>query len=74
MTIPHESVLCNAKTRQGTVCKRRVTPGRNRCHLHGGKSPRGKDHPRYEHGYYTIEEREKRRFLRELIREMKTLI
>lgn len=68
MPIPHERTICGAKTRSGPPCRRAPTPGRTRCNLHGGKSPRGKDHPRYSHGYYTIEAKQKRRELRELIR------
>jgi hypothetical protein len=74
VTIPHGRLDCGAKTRQGTPCKRDVSPGRNRCNLHGGKSPRGKDHPRYKHGYYTIEVKERWREMRELIRDTKAIL
>lgn len=70
MTYAHESQKCGAKNRQGNPCKRPVTPGRNRCHLHGGKSLRGKDHPAYKHGYYSKESKAYRRMLRALIREI----
>jgi hypothetical protein len=71
VTIPHGRLECGAKTRQGTPCMRDVTPGRTRCNLHGGKSPRGKDHPRYIHGYYSKDEKEARQQIQKLIRDMK---
>lgn len=41
---------CGAKNRSGQPCKRRPTPGSNRCNLHGGKSLKGAAHPNYKHG------------------------
>ena len=34
-------------------CRRAVTPGREVCHYHGGKSLRGIAHPGYKHGRYS---------------------
>lgn len=39
--------VCGAKNRAGQPCKRKATPGKTRCNLHGGKStgaktPKGK--------------------------------
>lgn len=45
--------ICGAKNRQGGPCKKHPVPGRNRCNLHGGKSPRGMQHPRSKHLRYS---------------------
>lgn len=66
--------LCGEKNRQGKPCRRSPSPGRTRCNLHGGRSPRGKDHPRYKHGYYSIASKERRRELRELIWSIKAML
>ena len=50
--IPYEG-RCNALTRARTPCRRVPSPGRRRCNLHGGKSPRGSRHPRFKHGLYS---------------------
>lgn len=71
MALPHEAVLCGAKTRQGHPCRQPVIEGRNRCHYHGGKSPRGQDHPKYKHGGRSIEGMRLMKELRELIRSVK---
>ena len=42
---------CGAKTRRGTPCKRRPCEN-GRCHLHGGNSLQGVDHPNFKHGRY----------------------
>jgi hypothetical protein len=58
---------CGAKTRAGTPCERFPVPGRTRCKLHGGASPRGVAHPRFQHGVYSacpfsgLEEKRRRR-------------
>lgn len=31
-------ITCDAKTRQGTPCRRRPVPGKKRCRCHGGLS------------------------------------
>lgn len=46
-------IPCGAKTRDGTSCKRRPSPGRKRCHLHGGATPIGIGSPHYRHGFYS---------------------
>jgi hypothetical protein len=45
--------LCGAKTRAGTPCKRAPVRGRNRCNLHGGKTPRGAALPQFKDGQYS---------------------
>lgn len=72
--IPHGAPKCGAKTRQGHPCRQPVVPGRSRCHYHGGASPRGKDHPRYKHGRYTIESKEQEREIRRMLKSLKELI
>lgn len=42
--------LCGAKTRNGTPCKCYAEPGRERCRLHGGLTPRGPDSVHWKHG------------------------
>lgn len=37
-TKPLDVTRCMATNRNGTPCQRRKVPGRNRCHLHGGRS------------------------------------
>ncbi|MEA3401317.1 MAG: HGGxSTG domain-containing protein [Armatimonadota bacterium] len=49
---------CGAKTRRGTPCKQPAGwgtdhPGEGRCKLHGGASPRGRDHPSFKHGRWS---------------------
>jgi hypothetical protein len=44
---------CGARTRAGSPCERFPAPGRTRCKLHGGASPRGIAHPRFQHGAYS---------------------
>lgn len=50
-------MLCNAKIRSGTFCKKSPLAGKNRCRLHGGLSLSGKAHWNYQHGYCTKEYR-----------------
>ena len=47
---------CGAKTRAGGLCKK---PGmlNGRCRLHGGLSPKGRDHWNWQHGNATKEYR-----------------
>lgn len=44
---------CGAKTRSGDPCKNPVMVGRNRCRMHGAKSPRGVASPQMVHGRYS---------------------
>lgn len=49
--IKTNSPVCGAKRKSnGLPCTRKPSVGRNRCYLHGGKSPRGLAHPNYKHG------------------------
>lgn len=45
--------ICGAKTRNGKPCQKAPVSGRKRCHLHGGKQPRGSDSPNFKHGLYS---------------------
>lgn len=38
-------LICGAKTRSGSPCRKSPVSGRNRCRLHGGKSLTGIQHP-----------------------------
>ncbi len=44
---------CNALTRRGTWCTNRPVQGRTTCRMHGGASPRGKNHPSFTTGRYS---------------------
>jgi hypothetical protein len=44
---PAKRPLCGAKTRAGGSCQAQVVPGRNRCRMHGGLTPR-KERPQEE--------------------------
>lgn len=50
---PHGGAKCGAKTRKGTPCDKRPVQGRTRCHMHGGKTPRGIALPQFVHGKYS---------------------
>lgn len=52
---PEGKQVCGAKNRsvKNPYCNKPPTKGRNRCKLHGGHSPRGIAHPRFEHGKYS---------------------
>lgn len=48
----HAPGLCGARTRAGGECKRpALTNGR--CHLHGGRAPKGIASPHFKHGRYS---------------------
>jgi hypothetical protein len=47
--------ICGAKTRNGGYCMKSPVAARNRCRLHGGRSPRGIASPHFKDGKYTIE-------------------
>jgi len=64
---------CGAKTRAGTPCQRPPVQGRKRCRLHGGVSPgapRGSRNGNYRRGDWTIETRQERKWVRELLRSV----
>lgn len=44
---------CNAKTREGGHCDNHPVGDSERCRMHGGKTPSGPDHGRYEHGAFS---------------------
>jgi len=52
-------MLCNAKTRFGSFCRKHPVNGKARCRLHGGLSPSGESHWNYQHGQCTKEYRRK---------------
>lgn len=45
---------CAAKSkRTGEQCRKHATPGRDVCHIHGGKSPRGNKASNFKHGRHS---------------------
>lgn len=52
--------VCGAKTRSGGRCKNHPVAGKKRCRMHGGTSRSGKDHWNYQHGFWSIEEKQRR--------------
>ena len=63
-------MICGAKTRSGTPCKKAPLIGGcgNRCLNHGGASLKGELHPRYKHGKCTHEARQRARESRNHLR------
>jgi hypothetical protein len=62
---------CGAKTRAGTACQCPTIRGRNRCRLHGGRSPgapKGSDNGNYRDGTFTAEAVHERQWLRSVVR------
>lgn len=49
---------CHAKTRSGGLCQKHGMAN-GRCRLHGGLSPKGKDHWNWQHGKCTKQQRER---------------
>jgi len=67
---------CGVRTRSGPACKAPAVNGRNRCRMHGGKSPgapKGNKNA-WRHGRYSREAIERRRATRSLIAEMRETI
>lgn len=49
-----QKVICGVKGRgTGKPCQRPPALGRTRCHLHGGRTLKGPDHPNFKHGRYS---------------------
>lgn len=46
--------LCGARRRDGEPCRQPAMRGRNRCRMHGGKTPTGPDSPHWRHGRYSV--------------------
>lgn len=53
-------MLCGAKLRKsnGKTCQKHGMAN-GRCRLHGGLSPKGKDHWNFRHGWSTMEQRQR---------------
>jgi len=61
---------CGAKTRAATSCQCPAIRGRQRCRLHGGRSPgapRGNKNGNFKDGHFTAEAIEERRWARDLV-------
>src|SRR5687768_4708276 len=49
-------VLCRAHSKQtGQPCKQRPVPGRELCHYHGGRNPRGIAHRNWQGRGYSVD-------------------
>jgi hypothetical protein len=68
---------CGARTRSGTPCRSPAVTGRRRCRMHGGApgsgGPKGSRNGNYKHGRYTAEAITSRRWVRQLIRDVKAM-
>lgn len=67
-----ESPRCGAATRRGTACQSPAVAGKARCRMHGGAKGSGAakgNSNALKHGFHTEEARERRRALRQLIKE-----
>lgn len=54
------AAVCGAwNSKRHKYCKGTIIPGKNRCHHHGGQSPRGIEASRYKHGGYSKDMPEK---------------
>ncbi len=70
---PHEDIpRCGAKTRSGGFCGHYSMPN-GRCRYHGGKST-GAKNPRVKHGMYTKTATKERRWLNQLLQDVRGLI
>jgi hypothetical protein len=45
--------LCGARNRQGKPCQSSPIKGKRRCRLHGGATPKGRQHGPMKHGIYS---------------------
>jgi hypothetical protein len=65
------ALRCGAKTRGGTACRCPAMRGRRRCRIHGGMSPgapRGERNGNFEHGLWTCEAVQDRRWAKKMVR------
>lgn len=66
---------CGARTRSGELCKSAPVTGRRRCRMHGGAAgsgaPTGPRNGNFRHGRYTKEVEATRRWIRNIIRELR---
>ena len=66
------SPRCGAKTRTGKPCAAPAVAGKKRCRMHGGAHGSGapkNNKNAFKHGYYTKEERQMRKVMREYLRD-----
>jgi hypothetical protein len=47
--------ICNAKTKNGKVCRNTLLQPNFRCRMHGGKTPRGLASPNIKNGLYSAD-------------------
>jgi hypothetical protein len=69
--------LMTCLSRSGTPCRSPAVIGRRRCRMHGGArgsgGPKGQRNGNYKHGRYTAEAIASRRWLRQLMRDVRAL-
>ena len=69
---------CGARTRSGRPCSSPAVKGKPRCRMHGGSrgsgAPKGTRNGSYKHGAFTCEAIAERRELRDLVRDVRTLL
>lgn len=76
MQSAHLARRCDAKTRSGTPCRAPAIKGKQRCRMHGGRSPgapKGNQNA-WKHGRYTAEAKLERFAARQTIHELQRLI
>ena len=73
----HAAPRCGAKTRRGKPCAAPAVSGKKRCRMHGGApgsgAPKGNRNA-LKDGYYTREERERRKAFNRAWRDFKRSI
>ena len=67
-------MICGAKTRSGSPCKKPSLAGKARCRLHGGASPSGKDHWNFKNGWCTKEARLRSKEVRYELKKLELLM
>jgi hypothetical protein len=67
-------MICGAKTRGGSPCKKTPIAGRSRCRLHGGASLAGEKHWNFKHGWYTKESRSRSKEINRQLRNLELLM
>lgn len=71
LAILRQATRCGAKTRRGSACECPAIRGRNRCRIHGGRSPgapKGRDNGNYRDGTFTCEAIQERQWLKSVVR------
>lgn len=67
-------MLCNAKLRGKAARCQKYGMANGRCRLHGGLSPKGKDHWNWQHGWATKSQRRRNVETSAKLKELKHLM